>query len=328
MSQDSAEAHFHPELFNLDSSAGAPPDFFSADGQNWGFPTYNRTSMERDDYAWRKSRLRKMSRFFDAFRIDHVLGFFRIWEIPAQYSSGLMGHFNPDLPYSREEIEALGLPLDTGLFLDDPRHPGMYVPIITADLSGLADWQKENFCRLHDDFFFHRHDEFWRVNAEKKIPELLGATGMLACAEDLGMVPDCVPGVMDHWKMLSLEMACMEKGRPWPYLSVCATSSHDMSTLRMQNAEAGRGDMSPEEVRSTLWAHLSSASMLAIFPLQDWAALDAEVRRAAYDEERINQPADPHHHWRFRFHRNLEEILRADALNADIRALLSASGRI
>ena len=98
VSADSAEAYWHPELFNLDSSTGAPPDFFSADGQNWGFPTYNWEEMAKDDFAWWKARLRKMSRYFDAFRIDHILGFFRIWEIPTEYKSGMMGHFNPALP--------------------------------------------------------------------------------------------------------------------------------------------------------------------------------------------------------------------------------------
>ena len=122
VSQDSADAYYHPELFNLDSSAGAPPDYFSTDGQNWGFPTYNWDEMAKDDYAWWKSRLRKMSQYFDAFRIDHILGFFRIWEIPVEHKSGLMGHFNPALPYSADEIYFMRLPRE-GLFHEDPRHP-------------------------------------------------------------------------------------------------------------------------------------------------------------------------------------------------------------
>ena len=208
--RDSVDAASYPELYNLDSNAGAPPDFFSRDGQNWGFPTYNWEEMAKDDYAWWKARLRKMSRYFDAFRIDHILGFFRIWEIPTEYKSGMMGHFNPALPYSPEDIAALGLPLE-GLFHPDPRHPGMYQPLIAPDSASLPQWQQERFGALYNDFFYHRHDEFWRRNAEKKLPELLGATGMLACGEDLGMVPDCVPGVMDREKILSLKMRGMEQ---------------------------------------------------------------------------------------------------------------------
>jgi 4-alpha-glucanotransferase len=322
VSADSAEAYWHPELFNLDSTAGAPPDYFSRDGQNWGFPTYNWDAMAQDDYAWWKSRLRKMSRYFDAFRIDHILGFFRIWEIPADKWSGLDGHFNPALPYSAEEIEQMGLPLE-GLFHEDPRHPGMYQPLITPDSQNLPQWQQEKFGALYNDFFYHRHEEFWRRNAEKKLPELLSATGMLACGEDLGMVPGCVPGVMDHEKILSLKMRGMQNEGEWNALSVCATSSHDMETLRMQCDH----DPEPWEVRNMLWEFLASPSMLAIFPLQDWIALDSSLRRPERNEERINQPADPHHHWRFRLHINLDRLAEASSLNAAICGLLKDSGR-
>lgn len=327
VSADSAEACWHPELFNLDSSTGAPPDFFSADGQNWFFPTYNWEEMAKDDYGWWKSRLRVMSRYFDAFRIDHILGFFRIWEIPAEYSSGLNGHFNPAIPYSREEIDSMGLPLE-GLFHDDPRHPGMYQPLIKPDKKALDERQAAAYDRLYEDFFYHRHEAFWKRNAEHKLPELLGATGMLACGEDLGMVPDCVPVVMDHEKILSFEMANMDKGRPWPYLSVCASSNHDMPTLRMQNAGAGKGDLEPWEIRRILRDHLSSASMLAIFPLQDWVALDGELRSKDFKKERINYPADPDNHWKYRIHFNLDELARAAELNATVTGLLADSGRL
>ena len=322
VSADSAEAYWHPELFNLDSSTGAPPDFFSTDGQNWGFPTYNWEEMAKDDFAWWKARLRKMSRYFDAFRIDHILGFFRIWEIPTEYKSGMMGHFNPALPYSPEDIAALGLPLE-GLFHPDPRHPGMYQPLIAPDSASLPQWQQERFGALYNDFFYHRHDEFWRRNAEKKLPELLGATGMLACGEDLGMVPDCVPGVMDREKILSLKMRGMEQEGEWKYLSVCATSSHDMETLRMQCAE----DPKPWEVRRMLWDFLDSPSMLAIFPLQDWVAMDPQLRRPDRMAERINEPANPHHHWRFRIHFDLHELLKASELNVAVEGMVKDSRR-
>ena len=322
VSADSAEAYWHPELFNLDSSTGAPPDFFSRDGQNWGFPTYNWEERAKDDYAWWKARLRKMSRYFDAFRIDHILGFFRIWEIPTEYKSGMMGHFNPALPYSPEDIAALGLPLE-GLFHPDPRHPGMYQPLIAPDSASLPQWQQERFGALYNDFFYHRHDEFWRRNAEKKLPELLGATGMLACGEDLGMVPDCVPGVMDREKILSLKMRGMEQEGEWKYLSVCATSSHDMETLRMQCAE----DPKPWEVRRMLWDFLDSPSMLAIFPLQDWVAMDPQLRRPDRMAERINEPANPHHHWRFRIHFDLHELLKASELNVAVEGMVKDSRR-
>ena len=108
VSRLSVDTWQHPELFHLDSQAGAPPDAFTEDGQNWGFPTYNWEEMAKDGYAWWKARLGKMGEYFDAFRIDHILGFFRIWEIPSQYKSGLMGHFSPALPYSLQELKKRG----------------------------------------------------------------------------------------------------------------------------------------------------------------------------------------------------------------------------
>ena len=271
--RDSVDAATYPNLFNLDSSAGAPPDFFSADGQNWGFPTYNWEEMAKDDYAWWRARLRVMAKYFDAYRIDHILGFFRIWEIPLPQKSGLLGHFNPAMPYSRQEIENLGLPI-LNLFIEDPRQPGWFHPLIAPDTTGLEPWQKDRFDALYIDFFYHRHNGFWAYNAMRKLPKLLSCTGMLACGEDLGMVPDCVPGVMDHEKILSLEMQRMEKGRPWPYLSVVATSSHDMTSIRLWNGD----DKTPEECRNILKAHLDACSMLAIFPLQDWLSMDGGLR--------------------------------------------------
>ncbi len=354
VSADSAEAHFHPELFNLDCSAGAPPDYFSADGQNWGFPTYNWEAMEADGYAWWKSRLRVMSRYFDAFRIDHIIGWFRIWEIPVSCRSGLLGHFNPALPYSAEELDSLGfgsdcleargafspVPCDegvqavaagkpeAGLFLEDPHRAGWYHPFIgareTEAYRSLPEDLRRRFDELYVDFFYHRHDAFWYRNAEKKLPELLGATGMLACGEDLGMVPDCLPGVMEHEKILSLKMRGYDG--PTRTLSVCATSSHDTATLRMSCPE----DPSPETVRDMLAEVLAYPSMLAIFPIQDWLALSGELRNPDRNE-RINEPADPHHHWRWRLHLDLSVLSYSSAtaaFHSTLRELLAESGRL
>lgn len=318
VSRDSADAYWHPELFNLDSNAGAPPDFFSSEGQNWGFPTYDWDAMASDGYAWWKARLRNMSRYFSAFRIDHILGFFRIWEIPVEYGNGLNGHFNPALPYTTEDLSRMQLPTE-GLFIPDPRHEGCWQPMIApTGKDALEWWQRERYDALYNDFFYHRHDEFWKRNAERKLPELLSATDMLACGEDLGMVPDCVPEVMEREKILSIEMAGVDKHRPWPYLSVCATSSHDMDTLRMQSPD----DRSPEECERIICDHLGSASMLAIFPLQDWLSVDGRLRRPDFRSERINQPADPGHHWRFRIHFDVERLPLEGAFIAKVGDLI------
>ncbi len=112
---NSVEAWVDPSQFNFGLQAGAPPDFFSASGQNWGFPTYNWETMKKDDYAWWQQRLGRMQQFFDAFRIDHILGFFRIWSIPKPFSDGIMGHFDPALPLDKDELKRFN-------FYSDPEY--------------------------------------------------------------------------------------------------------------------------------------------------------------------------------------------------------------
>ncbi|MCB0635938.1 MAG: 4-alpha-glucanotransferase, partial [Lewinella sp.] len=108
----SADAWVEPELYNMDGQAGAPPDAFAAEGQNWGFPTYNWEAMAADGYRWWRQRFTQLGRYFDAFRIDHILGFFRIWETPIEQVEGILGHFNPAIPVSIDELRQRAISFD------------------------------------------------------------------------------------------------------------------------------------------------------------------------------------------------------------------------
>jgi 4-alpha-glucanotransferase len=356
ISRTSVDAWCHPDLFNMDSQCGAPPDAFAVDGQNWGFPTYNWDKMSEDHYAWWKSRLGKMAEYFDAFRIDHILGFFRIWEIPVPEKSGLMGHFSPAMPYAEDEIRAKGLPLE-GIFLEDPHRKGYWHPRISSQFTEayakLNDWQKWSYNELYDDFFYHRHNEFWKRQAMRKLPELLGATGMLACGEDLGMIPACVPEVMEWQKILSLEIQRMPKDpkqtfaipSEYPYMSVCTTSTHDMSPLRAwweeedreliqkyYNEVLGREGEAPKECTPELCEqiiaqHLASPAMFTILPLQDWLGMSEELRFKDPSEERINVPAICPYYWRYRMHLTLENLLSQKEFIEKVKGMVEESGR-
>ena len=107
--RNSVDAWTSPQLFNMEMQAGAPPDDFSVSGQNWGSPTYNWSEMAKDNYGWWVERLKKLSTYFDAIRLDHILGFFRIWQIPANAVEGLMGYFNPATPLKLSEFIEKGL---------------------------------------------------------------------------------------------------------------------------------------------------------------------------------------------------------------------------
>lgn len=106
------DAWVEPDLYSMCMQAGAPPDDFAVKGQNWGFPTYNWRRMQEDGFAWWRKRFEQMSNYFDAFRIDHILGFFRIWSIPLHAVEGIMGYFVPAIPVSISEFGEKGIWFD------------------------------------------------------------------------------------------------------------------------------------------------------------------------------------------------------------------------
>ena len=431
VNRNGCDVWMEPKYFNLNGQAGAPPDDFSVNGQNWGFPTYNWFEMLKDGCQWWNRRFQNMARYFDAYRIDHVLGFFRIWEIPVSSVYGLLGQFAPALAMSREEIESYGLHFQEDRFirpfitdwvldrvfheragevkekyldrLDDERYqmkpevntqrkvealfadatdekelwlrdglyalisdvlfvrdhtnPGVFHPRISAQLDfiyeSLYDNDKAAFNRLYNDYFYRRNNQFWYQEAMKKLPKLVQATRMLVCAEDLGMVPDCVPWVMDELKILSLELQSMPKDPSVkfgylsrnPYRSVCTISSHDMPTLRMwwdeniqrtqeyYNTMLYRQGPAPHPLPGWLASdiisrHLTSPSMLCILSIQDWLATDEALRLPDADAERINIPANPKHYWRYRMHLNIEDLAADKRFVQNITEMISQSGRV
>ena len=419
-----------PHYFNLNLQAGAPPDSFSVNGQNWGFPTYNWARMLEDGCQWWLRRFQNMSKYFDAYRIDHVLGFFRIWATPTTCVHALQGQFAPSLAMTREEIESYGLHFQEKLFTtpfiarwvvdrvfgphadavvekylqhehdnifslkpeyDTERkieaafvgkdsaddvwvRDGLYAlasdvlfvrdindsnkfhPRITAQLNfmyeALVDSDKEKFNRLYNNYYYRRNNNFWYNEAMKKLPVLVQATRMLVCAEDLGMVPDCVAWVMNELRILSLELQQMPKdpsvrfGELWknPYRSVCTLSTHDMPTLRQwwdedmertqdyYNSQLYRSGAAPHPLpgwlaKEIVVNQLACPSMLCVLLLQDWFAIDEKLRFADANAERINIPANPRHYWRYRMHLNIEDLIANKEYNDNIKELIRQTGR-
>lgn len=424
VNRNGCDVWMEPKYFNLSGQAGAPPDDFSAEGQNWGFPTYNWETMLADGCRWWVKRFRAMQNYFDAYRIDHVLGFFRIWEIPISAVYGLLGQFSPALPMMREEIERYGIyfrekpftqpylqtsalrecfadetediinvyfdrademhwtfkaeydterkleALDVSrelkgrlqrlvsdvLFVRDHKDTGKFHPRIAAQKTfayrSLSPSEQSAFNRLYDDYYYHRNEGRWYEEAMSKLPLLTEATRMLVCAEDLGMVPQCVGCVMQQLRILSLEIQSMPKGTGHrfaylpnnPYRSVSTISTHDMPTLRQWwdedidraqdyfNAMLCHSGTAPHPLpgylaREILYRHLTSPSLLCVISLQDWLAMDEGRRRVNADDERINIPANPKHYWRYRMHLTLEDMLSDDELKHEISDLVKQSGR-
>jgi len=222
----------------------------------------------------------------------------------------------------------------------------------TQSYIDLDGYTQSVLSQIYTDYFYHRHDAFWRDKAMVKLPAMKAATNMLVCGEDLGMVPECVPGVMDELNLLSLAIQRMPNdpkvkfGHPGdaPYLSVCSTSTHDMSTIRgwweedrevtqqFYNQMLGHGGPAPFYcepwvAKDIVNQHMWGSSMLAILPLQDWLAMDGSLRRENPLEEQINVPANPRHYWRYRMHMPIEQLLEAHEFNKKIEEMVTRSGR-
>ena len=232
---------------------------------------------------------------------------------------------------------------------------GTYHPRILARKTWayrrLSDSARRAFDRLYDDFYYHRNNGFWYGEAMKKLPPLIEATHMLACAEDLGMVPSCVAPVMEQLRILSLEIQTMPKASTrfadvsrYPYRSVCTFSSHDMAPLRQwwdedplrtqdyyasvlhHDGEAPH-PMPASLAEEVVAAHLASPSMLCVLSLQDWLALDDRLRLADPNGERINIPANPHHYWRYRMHITIEQLSADAHFSQHISEMIERAGR-
>lgn len=429
----SVDTWVEPELFNLHLQTGAPPDDFSATGQNWGFPTYNWNLMEKDGYHWWKKRFKKMAEYFDAYRIDHILGFFRIWGIPITDVWGLTGVFQPSLPFSKEELQSRGIWWDEQRFLkpylkehilyatfgeftdevisdfflpdgwqnfkfkpefDTQRkiekyfastehhytnneiliRDGLYMlqsevlfirdeydaekfhPRIamqnSATFGDLPEDMRSLIENVYVDYFYHRHNNYWKEQAYKKLPALISATNMLVCGEDLGMVPDSVPDVMNQLEILSLEIQRMPKnpftefGMPAdaPYRSVCSTSTHDMNPLRawwledsiltqrFYNTALHLVGKAPETcepwiVNQIIKQHLYADAMMVVLPWQDWMALEPTLCLKDPLAERINVPSNPQNFWRYRMHLTLEQLLDETKFNNKIKQMIAEARR-
>ena len=418
VSRNGCDAWVAPDLFNMEWHAGAPPDEFTAIGQNWGFPTYNWKKMQEDGFTWWKQRFGQMSNYFDAFRIDHILGFFRIWSIPASAVQGILGRFIPAipvhisefgengiwfdhrrycLPYINEDIlnavfydlaekvkadfviknefggydlkpeletqrqaEAFFANLETteenerlknGLYdlisnvilLEDKNSDGKSFHFRismehTHTYYHLNPHLKEKLKALYINYFYQRQDDFWAKEAMHKLPQLKATTDMLVCGEDLGMVPHCVPDVM---KQLGKEFFIPDEA---PYLSVVTPSTHDMSIVRewwegdrnktqrfFNNVLGQKGDAplfcEPWVNRAIILQHLYSPAMWSIFQLQDILGMSEALRWENPKEERINNPANQNHYWRYRLHHNLEDLQKAKDFITELKDYITHSGR-
>lgn len=421
INEDSADAWGYPELFDMKNRAGAPPDMFCYSGQNWGFPCYNWEVLKAQDYKWWRERLQRASHFYHAFRIDHVLGFFRIWQVPVEHRTGMLGRFVPSIALQPQQLLGLGLSssdleilsephftrdelhhalagtaisfdqffeakngywtfksqfhgersldqLDLGeedkgklinlmwnrVILQFPDEPGVYYPYwyyYNSPSFHRLSADKQSSLRQLFGQNAAEQESFWEQNGEELLRMMSTETDMLVCAEDLGVVPNCVAPVLARLNILSLKIErwardWSQAGSPfiepstYPRLSVNSPSCHDTSTLRgwweenwdretylpllgLDEASAPVY-LTTELSRTILRRNLGANSLVCLFPIQDWLSLHYDLREPKPDQERINVPGTlDATNWCWRMKQHLEDLLAYDVFNNQVLELVS-----
>jgi 4-alpha-glucanotransferase len=418
----SADTWENPTLFVMEMQAGAPPDAFSGGGQNWSFPTYNIAEMAKDGFAWFRRRMQHLQTYFDAVRIDHVLGIFRIWSIPLNQVEGTMGKFVPAISMNKDEFYNAGLNFDeyrfcqpfiteeilyekfgndTGKVKDiffsngrladefnDQRKVEAYFAknaenikwqqglfdlianvILFKEESGggyhfrinmfqissytwLSAHEKSLLDKLYHKYFFEMQNDLWRKEGEMKLEMMTDSSDMLLCAEDLGMVPDFTDEVLKNLDILSLQVQQMPKDSASSYSdtakakyeSIVMPATHDMSPMRLWWEENRKTTQSffnnildelgtapqycePWVCRKIVEKHLQSPAMWSIFLMQDVLALNGKIRLENPNDERINIPSNPNHVWNYRMHISLENLIKENELNDDLKNMIKQNNR-
>ena len=422
INEDSADVWHYPQFFNLGDRAGAPPDMFCYSGQNWAFPTYKWDNLEQDNFTWWRKRVIHASKFYHAYRIDHVLGFFRIWVVPESEFTGILGHFAPSIPIYMNQLLQAGIPRETVHYLTNPNFgeeqlknwfgfdtekakgkyfeplpnaQGRYIlrheyrseraimsldeaqPVKDALLN--AYWDRVFVPNSTDEILYPywywynapvlltlpeyeantikgiikaneaSQEDLWSQNGHKLLNVLVRETDMLVCAEDLGAVPACVPGVLENLEILSLRVERWTrdwklKDQPYippskyPRLSVCTSSNHDSSTLlglwnesdfdrnlfwqHIGQSGNAPGVLTAEHIKLIIKNLLKSNSLLAILPIQDLMALSHKFISKNPEEDRVNTPGTiGPQNWSWRMACTLEDLLKDTRLNNTIAEL-------
>ena len=423
MNEDSCDTWAFPEYFNDELRAGSPPDGSNPTGQNWGFPIYNWKNLKKDNYSWWKNRLLKASEYYQVYRIDHILGFFRIWATPARETTAMLGWTQPFETITRDDLKELGFSDDRITWLTKPHIPTykiqeinggdyqgtvnilsklmtrigneelwLFKPSIKNDKDILESdipenikaklselWRDKAFVEVSKNKYaplwtfqdttawqslndnekyllgtmiakrYAKMDSLWEKQARTILKELTACTKMIACAEDLGSNPECLPDVLKDLSILSLKVVRWNreweldnkpfiKFEDYPLLSVTTSSVHDSSTLRSwwleeKDAEVFAEDFElPKEIkpgkydsktaRTLLETIATSNSAFCIHPIQDFLGLVDEYLEENPDDERVNIPGSvTEFNWTYRLPTEIEKICKNTELTDEIKKI-------
>ncbi|PJD94710.1 MAG: 4-alpha-glucanotransferase [Parachlamydia sp.] len=284
---ESADVWLHPELFNQKLTAGAPPDQYSAEGQNWGFPLYNWDKNRETNYAWWKKRLEIATRYYHLFRIDHVVGFYRIWGVPF-HALAKEGRFIPENPatWIGQGEQILRMMLESCPMLPIGEDLGVIPPEVRTNLLALG------ICGTK----VMRWERVWNedrrfIRPQDYIPESL-TTVSTHDSETLQL----------WWQNHPDEAQDFCRFKEWDYETPLSVIKH----------------------QDILFDSHQTSSLFHINLLQEYLALFPDLTWPNLEDERINIPGLVlDRNWSYRFRPSIEEIVRDEKLT-DLMKTLTA----
>ncbi len=286
ISRDSADVWLHRDLFDLNYSAGAPPDIFSMEGQNWGFPIYNWDNLQQHNFQWWVNRLKHASRYYHIYRIDHIVGFFRIWAIP----SGLTGKEGCFIPADPTKWIDHGQKIMLMMLLQCDMLPigedlGVVPPEVRSCLNALG------ICGTK----VMRWERKWKED-RNFIP-----------IEDYP--PDSMTTVSTHdsetiqlwWQNNPIEAKLYAHFKGWCYTSTLSRCHH----------------------YEILWDSHHSRSLFHINLLQEYMALIPGLTWPNLEDERINVPGSlSENNWSHRFRLSVEDLTTNQTLHHLLKEII------
>lgn len=357
-SKNSSDVWAYGEYFRTDLQAGAPPDVFSEEGQNWGFPVLDWEKIVKSDYKWWRDRLEYLQNFFHLYRIDHVIGMFRIWAIPQNHTSAKFGWFHPQTGVSRETFsEAQFSPeelIQLGLISEMSKdkfifHWDFWKLQSYQSMSEEKKSQLWNFSNMD----LAKDEDHWKISGEKALQALESFSKMLPCAEDLGAVPGFIRDSLKERRMIGIDVnrwtRSLENGSYIPKEgyredAISVLSTHDTSLAMDWWTSQSHGEKeyaksfffpknSPANASEILKGLLSfsfgTASLFSIQILQDILYCGKYEIREDWDQHRTNVPGTPEEgNWDYRSSFYAEDLGEDEEICQGLHLILKETQRI
>lgn len=287
INRDSVDVWEKGYLFKMDFDAGAPPDLLGPEGQNWGFPTYNWEEMANQDYKWWKERLTTASRYYHIYRLDHIVGFFRIWSIPVGKESK-DGYYIPQ----NENIwidhgqKILMMMLNSCPMLPIGEDLGNVPPLVRTCMHALG------ICGTK----VMRWERYWNEDKRFILPEEYPLASMTTVStHDTETLPL-------WWQNNPEEAEEYASQKGWGYYPV----------------------LNWDHLREILWDSHHCASLFHINLLQEYLALIPGMTWPDIEDERINVPGTiSDSNWTYRFRPSVEEIIQNQSLSRLLKEIIT-----